>query len=100
MNYTPEQARDWCYEVRVKPLPISSAIPIMQSLADQVERLTDENRDLRTAKALLRPAEANNCAHHNTSRRLYTGKIYCDDCGAFVRHASTGDLTPSDGWVT
>ena len=53
MIYTPDQARDWCYEARTKPMPVSSAIPIMQSLADQVERLTDENIRLRTPKAVV-----------------------------------------------
>ena len=56
MIYTPDQARDWCYEAQTKPnMPLSSAIRIMQSLADQVERLTDENRELRTPKAVVRP---------------------------------------------
>lgn len=47
MTHTPVQARDWCYYASTKGLLISVGIAIMLSLTEQVERLTDENAELR-----------------------------------------------------
>jgi len=80
VTYTPDQARDWCYAARTKPLPLSSCIPIMQSLADQVERLTDENIRLRTPKAVVRRPQM--CMHHLVPHGTYG--VHCQKCGISV----------------
>ena len=39
---TPEQARELAKNLRTKPTPLSVVVPVLQSLADQVEALTAE----------------------------------------------------------
>lgn len=37
---TPQQARELAKNLRTKPTPLSVVVPVLQSLADQVEALT------------------------------------------------------------
>ena len=46
---TPQQARELAKNLRTKPTPLSVVVPVLQSLADQVEALTAELENIANA---------------------------------------------------
>lgn len=53
---TPQQARELAKNLRTKPTPLSVVVPVLQSLADQVEALTAELNNVGLPKLAMCPA--------------------------------------------